>query len=170
MLNINKKDRAHEVNLYNNILSLSRNKLFYTEFNLKDTFHNRVHLIFMHSSFLFNKIRQDRAKNIYDLFYQKTFKNIELNMREIGYGDTMVNKNMKTLVKIFYDILLNCENFKNKTLGSKNVFFQKYLQMQDVQKMANNLPLINYCGPVGGKQGKTLINYFVFWRDNRRNK
>ena len=33
-------------------------------------------------------------------------------MREIGYGDMLVNKNMKFLVKVFYDILFNLKNFK----------------------------------------------------------
>ena len=34
--------------LYNNILLLSRNSVFYTKFNLNDTFQNRIHLIFIH--------------------------------------------------------------------------------------------------------------------------
>ena len=53
------------------------------------------------------------------------FNKIELNMREIGYGDmTMYNKNMKFLVNTFYNILLNCENYKKKNLKrKKNLFF-----------------------------------------------
>ena len=37
--------------LYNKILLLSRNKLFYTNFDLNDNFQNRIHLIFIHVSF-----------------------------------------------------------------------------------------------------------------------
>ena len=37
------------------------------------------------------------------------FQNIEINIRELGYGDTRVNKTMKTLNKIFYDILIKTE-------------------------------------------------------------
>ena len=33
-------------------------------------------------------------------------------MREIGFGDTTINKNMKFLVKTFYNILFNCEKYK----------------------------------------------------------
>ena len=54
-----------ETNLYNNILLLSRNKLFYTKFNLTDTFQNRIYLIFMHISFIFIKIKQKNSKQIY---------------------------------------------------------------------------------------------------------
>ena len=49
--------------LYNNVLSLSRNKLFYTKFNLSDTFQNRIHLIFIHITFIFiqNKTNKERS-------------------------------------------------------------------------------------------------------------
>ena len=55
---------------------------------------------------------------MFDYIFQK----IDLNMREIGHGDMMVNKNMKFLVKVFYNILLNCENYKKKSLNKKFVF------------------------------------------------
>ena len=69
--------------LYNNILLLSRNKLFYTKFDLKDTFQNRIHLIFIHISFIFIKIKQDKSNKKNKVFYQKMFDlifdKIELN-------------------------------------------------------------------------------------------
>jgi len=134
--------------LYNNILLLSRNKLFFTKFNLNDTFQNRIYLIFIHISFLFIKIKQINQKEIYKNFYQKMFdlifKKIELNMREIGYGDTVINKNMKFLVKTFYNILLNCENFNWRSLNLKKMFFFKYLEHNNMKKKADNVPLIEY--------------------------
>ena len=113
-----KKNRSIEYKLYNKILSLSRNKLLYTRLGLSDTFQNRIILIFLHISFLFNKIKKNEDNSFYKIFYQKMFDfifdKIELNMREIGYGDMTVNKNMKTLVKSFYNILLNCEIYQKK--------------------------------------------------------
>ena len=127
MFNNLKKINTQEDILYNNILSLSRNKLLYTTFNLADTFQNRVYLIFIHISFLFIKIKQINHKETYKIFYQKMFdlifNKIELNMREIGYGDTTINKNMKFLVKVFYNILLNCENLNKKSFNNKEIFF-----------------------------------------------
>ena len=76
--------------------------------------------------------------------FDLVFNKIEINMREIGYSDTIINKNMKYLVKIFYNILLNCENYKKKTLNSKNIFFSKYLSMKNNQETPNNEPLIQY--------------------------
>ena len=72
------------------------------------------------------------------------FNKIELNMREIGYGDMTINKNMKFLVKIFYNILLNCENYKKKNLKNKNFFLLKYLS-QNIDKIGtNNIGLVEY--------------------------
>ena len=134
--------------LYNNILLLSRKKLFYTKFDLNDTFQNRIHLIFIHISFIFIKIKQNNKDQMYKIFYQKLFdlifNNIESNMREIGYGDVFVNKNMKLLVKSFYNILLNCEKFKDQNTNLKNIFFTKYLKYNTNQKVANNEPIIRY--------------------------
>ena len=127
MFKNSKKINTQEGILYNNILSLSRNKLFFTKFGLADTFQNRIYLIFIHISFLFIKIKQNNQKEIYKIFYQKMFdlifNKIELNMREIGYGDTIINKNMKFFVTVFYNILLNCENLNKKNLNHKEIFF-----------------------------------------------
>ena len=135
-------------NLYNSILLLSRSKLFYTKFNLIDTFQNRIHLIFFHISFIFIKIKHENQNDIYKVFHQKMFdlifNKIEINMREIGYGDVSVNKNMKFLVKAFYSILINCENFGKKSLNTKKMFFSKYLTHNTIKKKADNTLIIEY--------------------------
>ena len=85
MLKNLKQNNSQESILYNNILLLSRNKLFYTKFELSDTFQNRIHLIFMHISFIFVKIKHENEKKKYEVFYQSSFdlifKKIEMNMR-----------------------------------------------------------------------------------------
>jgi hypothetical protein len=77
---------------------------------------------------------------MFDLIFNK----IELNMREIGYGDTVINKNMKFLVIAFYNILLNCENFNRKSLIFKRNFFSKYFEHINKKKKANYVNLIEY--------------------------
>ena len=148
MNNLLNQNKSKEFILYNKILSLSRNKLFYTKLNLNDTFQNRINLIFLHISFLFIKIKQNNVNQHYKDFYQKmfdfTFKKIELNMREIGYGDTQVNKNMKFLVKGFYNILLKCENYNKKKLGHKKLFLYEYLTSDNNEKNTDNIGLVEY--------------------------
>ena len=66
-----KQINTQEEILYNNILLLSRNKLFYTKLSLNDTFQNRIYLIFLHISFLFIKLKQKNKGQFYKEFYQK---------------------------------------------------------------------------------------------------
>jgi cytochrome b pre-mRNA-processing protein 3 len=135
-------------NLFNNILLLSRNKLFYTKFDLNDTFENRIHLIFFHLSFIFIKIKHVSESQIYKTFYQDmfdlTFHRIEQNMREIGFGDTTINKNMRFLVKNFYNILLKCEIYTEMSTNDVNKFLLKYFQLNSSSNTNNNKEFIDY--------------------------
>jgi len=148
MLNFFKSNKSNENKLYTKIVLLTRNKLFYTKFDLNDTFQNRINLIFLHISFLFIKLKQSNKNRIYKDFFQKMFDlifdKIELNMREIGHGDVTVNKNMKILVKLFYNILLNCEKYKNKNLNNKKLFLINYLSFKNAKKEADNMDLVQY--------------------------
>ena len=143
-----KQISTQEDKLYNNILLFSRNKLFYTKFDLNDTFQNRIHLIFIHISFIFIKVKQNNKNQIYKIFYQKifdlTFNKIELNMREIGFGDSTINKNMKFLVKTFYSILFNCEKYKVMRTNDKNKFLSRYLELNNIKNNSINKGIIVY--------------------------
>ena len=143
-----KQINTQENMLYNNILLLSRNKLFYTKFDLIDAFQNRIHLIFIHISFIFIKIKQNHKNKMFKIFYQNLFdlifKNIELNMREIGYGDTTINKNMRFLVKTFYNILFNCEKYNKMSSDDKNKFFIEYFELNNIKKSIINKGIIEY--------------------------
>ena len=148
MFQISKNKQVQENTLYNKILSLSRNKLLYTKCMIDDTFQNRINLIFLHISFLFIKIKQGTNGDIYKDFYQKMFdlifNNIEINMREVGYGDVTVNNKMKLLVRIFYKILLNCETYNVQNHNFKDSFFEKHLSLKKGSKINNNNELIRY--------------------------
>ncbi len=143
-----KKVKSQEDKLYNKVLSLSRNKLFYTKFGLRDTFQNRINLIFLHISFLFIKTKQKSEQLIYKEFDQKlfdyTFKKIELNMREVGYSDMTVNKKIKFMINMFYNILLDSEKYAQKNIKNKNSYLSKYLSQNNDKKNAINIVLVEY--------------------------
>ena len=145
MFKYSEQINSQENTLYNIILSLSRQKLFYTKFKLIDTFQNRIHLIFIHISFIFIKMKNDSRGEVYKTFYQKIFdlifNKIEVNMREIGFSDTTINKNMRFLVKTFYNILFNCEKYKDMSNNDKNKFLIEYLQ---VKNSTDNKGIIDY--------------------------
>ena len=142
-----KQTNNYKTSIFEAIVLFSRNKLFYTKFNLIDTFQNRIHLIFIHISFIFIKIKQKEENKTYKKFYQElfdlAFSKIELNMREIGYGDTVIYKNMRQLVKNFYNILLVCEKYKHMNNEQKTNFFDKYIELES-NKNTLNVGLIDY--------------------------
>ena len=144
---INKKSDKEQL-LYNKILFLSRNKLFYTKMQLRDTFQNRIMLIFLHISFIFVRSKHVKQNDIYKNFFQRLFdlmfNKIDQNMREIGYGDVTVNKNMKHLIKNFYNILLDCEKYNLKNSKDKSLFFSNYLRVENDKKDIKNNDLVNY--------------------------
>ena len=148
MSKITKQSTEQKNVLYNNILLLTRNKIFYTKFDLIDTFQNRIYLIFIHISFIFIKIKRSNKKKIYKVFFQNIFDlifhKIEENMREIGYGDSVINKNMRFLIKIFYSILLDCENYKEMNIESKSKFIIKHLKLNKTSNSSNYSDLIDY--------------------------
>ena len=140
-------EKTEEI-LYNKIIFLSRNKLLYEEFGLKDSFQNRINLIFIHISFIFIKIKHNNTNLIFKKFYQKMFncifEKVESNMRELGYGDTNVNKNMKFLVKSFYNILLICENYKRNSVEQKKIFLFDYFSFNNARSEKHSQKLIDY--------------------------
>ena len=107
--------------MYNKIVFLTRKNFFYKDFKLSDSFSNRIYLIFFHLCFIFvsfknKKIDKNTQQDIFDFF----FKQIELHCRELGYGDITVNKKMKELIKLFYEILIQCNNWKQLQIDNKN--------------------------------------------------
>ncbi len=51
-------------------------------------------------------IFKKKGKKFEQIEYDNLFHNIENNLRELGFGDVSVNKKMKDLNKLLYDILL----------------------------------------------------------------
>jgi len=101
------------LDLYNTLLLLSRNLFFYNKIGLKDTFETRIYLMFIHFSIILI-IFKSKKISFDQNFYDDLFISIENNLRELGFGDVAVNKKMKELNKIFYDILLKISKSNGK--------------------------------------------------------
>ena len=112
--------------MYNILLFLSRNKFLYTKVELPDSFETRMYLMFIHFSILLI-IFKKKAKKFNQKQYDFLFHDIENNLRELGYGDVAVNKKMKDLNKILYDILLKIEKkTQNNLFKINNSIIIKY--------------------------------------------
>ncbi len=105
--------KRHTMILYNTLIDLSRNVFFYKKLSLPDTFETRIYLMFFHFSIMMI-ISKKKGKKFDQKSYDNFFHNIENNLRELGYGDVAVNKRMKELNKILYDILLKIETTNDR--------------------------------------------------------
>ena len=99
------KLKKHNSNVYNILLKLSRNIFFYRDLSLNDSYETRIYLMFLHYSIILF-IEKQRGNKPDQENYNNLFFSIESNLRELGFGDVSVNKKMKILNKIFYDILI----------------------------------------------------------------
>ena len=137
---MNSKHNNHNPNLYNILLSLSRNLFFYKKIGLPDTFETRIYLMFIHFS-IFMIITKKKGSKFDQKKYDFLFNNIENNLRELGFGDVTVNKKMKDFNKILYDILLKLDlnkddnkNFKINSSLIRNYF--NSLNTKEIAKLA----------------------------------
>ena len=72
---------------------------------LKDNFETRINLIFIHFSIILIIYKKKNTEKFPQDIFDNIFQNIEYHLRELGYGDIAVNKKMKLLSKILYNIL-----------------------------------------------------------------
>ena len=123
--------------MYNTLLTLSRDIFFYKELKLPDTFETRIYLMFVHFSVMLISLKKKNLK-FNQKSYDELFFTIENNLRELGFGDIAVNKKMKELNKIFYDILLKLESTTNdqKLFNINHNLISKYFdQLKDPESI-----------------------------------
>ena len=117
------------LNIYNNLIKLTRNKLLYKNKLTNETFSDRLIIFLFHFAFFLkiykNKSNKAEFQNLYDfIFYQ-----IELSIREIGYGDSTVNKKMKEYINLLYKIIDKVELWENLDFNEKVDFFSKFIDV-----------------------------------------
>ncbi len=130
------KNKIHNIELYNTLLSLSRNIFFYKKINLSDSFETRIYLMFIHFSIMLI-ITKRKGVKFDQKSYDFLFNNIENNLRELGFGDVTVNKKMKDLNKILYDILLKININDNDSLRLNKKLIIKYFSEFEEDKTNN---------------------------------
>jgi len=92
------------INIYNNLIKLTRNKNLYNN-NKQDVFYDRMVIFFFHLGFLLKNYKNDESKENLQKFFDFCIRQIELSIREIGYGDATINKKMKDYVNLLFSII-----------------------------------------------------------------
>jgi len=121
----------NKLNIYNNLIKLTRNKKFYLKLEQNETFSDRLIILFFHFGFFLKNykdfISKNESQDIFDFFMRQ----IELSIREIGYGDVSVNKKMKQYINLFYSIIEKIENWPNLDNVSKINILSNFLKIGD---------------------------------------
>ena len=127
------------LNIYNNLIKLTRNKNLYLNLKNNDTFSDRLIILLFHYSFFLKFYKSQISVNESQDLFDFIIRQIELSIREIGYGDVSVNKKMKDYVNLFYSILEKIETWDNMDKSSKKSLIGKFINLKD-----NNDFIISY--------------------------
>ncbi len=84
---------------------MTRNKNLYKDFNNQDIFSDRLTYFLMHFAFFFKVFKSKENKLVLQEIYDFCFKQLELSIREIGYGDQSINKKMKDYINLFHAMI-----------------------------------------------------------------
>ncbi len=144
------------INIYNNLVNLSRNKTLFFYFTKKDTFSDRLLIFLFHLAFFFRYFKNKIDKKYLQDFYDYVFRQIELDIREIGYGDQSVNKKMKIYVNLLYSIINKIENWEKYSSKEKISIFNLYIKIKD-----NNEKFLDYFENYSKYLTKTSLNSFT---------
>ena len=117
------------INFYNNLIKLTTNKYLYKDLiNNKDTFSDRLSLFLFHFAFILKEFKNDKNEKTLQELYDFNFRQLELSIREIGYGDQSINKKMKDYINLFHGIISDIHFWNNMNFDKKRLCLSNFLQ------------------------------------------
>ena len=125
------------LNIYNNLIKLTRNKNLYN--NNENTFYDRMVILFFHLAFLFKVYKSIENKENLQKLFDFCIRQIELSIREIGYGDASINKKMKDYVNLLFSIIDKIDSWEIKNYDQKTEIIKLY-----ISNMSKNENYVEY--------------------------
>ena len=107
------------LNIYNNLIKLTTNKDLYKGFKRQDEFSDRLVFFLLHFAFFLKIYKNDNNSKILQEIYDFNFRQIELSVREIGYGDQSINKKMKDYINLFHKIISDIHEWEELSKQEK---------------------------------------------------
>ena len=144
------------LNIYNNLIKLTRNKILYENISNNESFSDRLTIFFIHFAFFLKLFKNQTPKENLQNLYDFVFKQIELSIREIGYGDASINKKMKEYVNLMHAIINKIETWENLDLSSKSKFFSDFINVDKKSSF-----FVNYFDKYSLYLTKNSFNYFT---------
>ena len=132
------------LNIYNNLINYTRNKDLYKSLNRKDNFSDRLTLFLLHFSFFLKNYKNEENKIILQEIYDFNFRQLELSIREIGYGDQSINKKMKDYINLFHSMVSEIHFWKDLTRSKKIEKFSVFLSdFKEINELLDYFELYN---------------------------
>ena len=144
------------INLYNNFIKLTTNKKLYIGIINQDTFSDRLIFFLLHFAFFLKVFKNnDNSKQLQEI-YDFNFRQLELSIREIGYGDQSINKKMKVYVNLLHSMISEIHFWDNLTKTEKLKKFSLFLT--DFNKIDH---LLDYFEQFNDKLSKKTLNSYL---------
>ena len=144
------------LNIYNNLIKLTRNKNLYFNTNSDENFSVRLIFYLLHFAFFLKIFKTNDNKKIMQEIYDYNFRQIEIAIREIGYGDVSINKKMKDYLNLFHKIILDINDWEKISIEKKMFFFKNYLNDK-----CNTKFYIDYFDKYAENLKKNTLNSFI---------
>ena len=119
------------LNIYNNLIKLTRNKNLYSDLKNNDTFSDRLIIFLFHFGFFLKNYKNEINKNESQEIFDFIIRQLELSIREIGYGDVSVNKKMKDYVNLFYSIIEKIEIWDKLEKTKKILLISNFINIRE---------------------------------------
>ena len=116
------------INFYNNLIKLTTNKSLYKKLGKQDSFNDRLILFLLHFAFFLKNFKNKENEKILQNIYDFNFRQLELSIREIGYGDQSINKKMKDYINLFHSIVSDIHFWNDYDLLKKKKIISKFLE------------------------------------------
>jgi len=143
-------------NIYNNLVQLTRNKVLYKGFKEQDTFSDRLSFLLLHFAFFLKVFKKTENEEILQEIYDHVFRQLELSIREIGYGDQSINKKMKNYLNIFYGMIDKIDNWNKLSFQMKEVILLNFLN-NDV----DGVFLVDYFDKYIHNLSNNSLNFYI---------
>ena len=141
---------------YNNLINYTRNKELYVFLDRSDNFSDRLTIFLFHFAFFLKNFKSEQNKKILQQIYDFNFRQLELSIREIGYGDQSINKKMKDYINLFHSMVSEIHFWddmsKREKLKKISLFFIDF---------QNNDVLLDYFEEFNSLLSKKTLNYFL---------
>ena len=144
------------LNIYNNLIKLTTNKNLYKGFKRQDEFSDRLVFFLIHFAFFLKTFKNENNSKLLQEIYDYNFRQLELSIREIGYGDQSINKKMKDYINLFHSIVSEIHFWENLDKSQKKKKITMFLDDLD-----ENDYLIEYFDDFIEDLLKKNLNYYI---------